>query len=412
MKDVGTIPVSESLKIALLSMATHKLRTILTLLGVVIAVMTLIAVVSVIEGLNVYVAERVADMGSNVFMLDRYGLITNAEEWLRIMRRNKKITLDDYRALREKCRLPQGFAASVETNTDIKYGNQSLYDVNVTGVTASMAGIDNVQMDRGRYLSSYEVDHAQPVCIIGADVADSLFPMLNPMGKLIRIGKTPFEVIGVAKRIGKVFGETQDNFAKIPISTFQKLYGSRRSVSIRVRVNNPGAMDEAMDEVRLHMRARHHLRYNDKDDFGIITSQSFTDLWNKMTGMIALVAIFVTSVFLVVGGIVIMNIMLSVVTERTREVGLRKSLGARRQDILLQFLFESTTMATLGGSLGVFLAYLGTKLMTALTPIPSTLPVWAVVTALAVSGTVGLIFGLYPANKAAKMDPIEALRSE
>lgn len=413
MKNKGTIPFYESLKISLLSLSTHKLRTGLTLLGMVIAVTTLIAVVAVIEGMDAYVKDRVANMGSNMFTLRRFGFITSSEEWLRQLRRNKRVTMADYQALREQCRLPQAMAGEIGgLLQDVKYGSQTMYDVGISGVTASMAGVDTIQIDYGRYIAPFDVDHARAVCVIGADVVDTLLAGLNPLGKQIKVGAIPYEIIGVAKRIGKVFGQTQDNFVKIPLSKHQKHYGTRTSINVWVRVDDPTYMQDAMDEVRLVMRTRHHLRYNDKDDFGIVTSQSFTDLWKKLTGGIAMVAVFVTSIFLVVGGIVIMNIMLSVVTERTREVGLRKSLGARRQDILVQFLIESVIMGAIGGAAGVLLAYIGTKVMSAFTPIPSALPIWAVVMALAVSSTVGAIFGIYPANKASKMDPIDALRAD
>lgn len=394
------------------SLSAHKLRTGLTLLGVIIAVSTLILVVSVVEGMNAYVSERVASLGSSVFTIQRFPIITNFDDWIRALRRNKILELVDYEAVRKTSRLASAVGAQTGTLSDIKYKSQTLYDVEVAGVTASMVNIDPIQIDYGRYLAPIDVDHSKYVCFIGSDIVENLFPNVNPLGKIVRIRGISFEVVGVAKKVGTVFGQTQDNFVKIPLSTHQKMFGSRRSIAILVKATTPALLNDTIDEARVIMRARHHLKYKDIDDFGVVTASTINDLWRDLTGGIALTAVAVTSVFLVVGGVVIMNIMIAVVSERTREIGIRKSLGARRRDILIQFLIESVVMSALGGAIGILLAYIGTKIMSAATPVPSSLPLWAVAVALLVSSLVGLFFGIYPANKAAKLDPIVALRYE
>ena len=405
--------LGESIKLALDTLRAHKLRSFLTLLGVIMAVTTLIAVVSVIEGMNRYIADRVANLGSNVFIVTRFGIITSAKEWVEAQKR-RRITMEDYVGLREGLKLARAVGAVTWWRSDLKAGSQSLYDVALCGVTPNMIHIGNEQVDFGRYISESDFEHHTYAAFVGRDVSDSLFPGANPLGKMITLKGQTLEVVGVAKRIGTVFGQSQDNFICLPLTTFLKMYGQNPnvSVSIEVQVLRPELMAEAQDEARLLMRARRHVRFGQKDDFGILSSDTIYSLWERLTGSIAAVAVGVTSIFLVVGGIVIMNIMLASVTERTHEIGIRKSLGARRKDILLQFLVESAALSTAGGVLGVLLAWTGTRIMAALTSIPSTLPLAAVATAILVSAAVGLFFGIYPASKAARLDPIAALRAE
>jgi len=288
-----------------------------------------------------------------------------------------------------------------------------LYDVAIRGVSPNIIHMGNEQVGEGRYITDFEFQHRSEVCFIGADIAENLFGGGSPMGKSVNIRGQNCEVIGVARRIGTVFNQSQDNFIHIPLTTFLKIYGTQRtSISIQVQALRPELMEQSQDEARLLMRARHHLPYNDKDDFGIVSSASIYQLWENLTGTIAAVAIGVTAIFLVVGGIVVMNIMLASVTERTHEIGIRKSLGARRRDILMQFLVEATALSTAGGVIGILIAFLGTRLMSVLTSVPSALPIPAAVTAVLISSAIGLFFGIYPASKAARLDPITALRSE
>ncbi len=405
--------LGESIKLALDTLRAHKLRSFLTLLGVIIAVTTLIAVVSVIEGMNRYIAERVANLGSNVFVITRFGIITSAKEWVEAQRR-RRISMEDYEGLRDGLKLARAVGAASWWRVDVKAGTQSLYEVGLRGVTPNMIQIGTEQVEVGRYISESDFEHRSYTAFVGHDVVDNLFPNSNPLGKTITLRGQTFEIVGVAKRIGTVFGQTQDNFLIVPLTTFLKLFGNHPNVSVSIQVQalRPELMADSQDEARLLMRARRHLRYSQKDDFGIVSSDSIYALWERLTGAIAAVAVGVTSVFLVVGGIVIMNIMLASVTERTHEIGIRKSLGARRKDILMQFLVESAALSTAGGVLGVLIAWVGIRVMSAVTSIPSSLPPAAVATAVLVSASVGLFFGIYPASKAARLDPIAALRSE
>ncbi len=406
------MPLRESIRLALDTLRAHKLRSFLTLLGIIIAVTTLIAVVSVIEGMNRYIAERVANLGSNVFFVNRFGIITSAKEWIQAQKR-RRVLMDDYYALRDGLKLASAVGASAWWRADVKSGNQSVYEVSIRGVTPNIIHIGTEQVGDGRYISESDFQHRSEVCFIGSDVAENLFGAASALDKTLVFKGQTFRVVGVAKKVGTVLGQSQDNFIHTPLTTFLKIFGANvTSISIQVQALRPELMLQAQDEARLLMRARRHLRYDQKDNFGIVSSESIYALWENLTGTIAAVAVGVTAVFLVVGGIVVMNIMLASVTERTHEIGIRKSLGARRRDILMQFLVEATALSTAGGLIGVLVAFLGTKVMGALTSIPSALPIPAVITAVLVSAAVGLFFGIYPASKAARLDPITALRSE
>lgn len=402
----------ESLKLALASLRAHKLRSFLTLLGVIFGVVTVVAVASVIEGANKYIAEKIADMGSNTLTIQKFGIITSFEEFLEANRRNKDLTLADVDYLRERLTLASYIGATGNTSTEVKYGNESMARVTVRGVTASMSNIDTVQPEFGRYIGEMEEERSRYVAMIGADVADRLYGRREVVGQEIKIEGLPFEIIGVAKAQGSVFGQSQDEFVVIPVTTFQKIWGARRSLNISVKGPDNVKTLDLQDQARMMMRTRHKLSYSDKDSFGIVTADAINDLFKSLTGVIATVALGVTSISLVVGGIVIMNIMLVAVTERTREIGIRKSLGARRKDILLQFLIESVVLSVCGGLIGLALAYGVKTLLVKFTPVPASMPLWAVIMALAVSSATGAIFGIYPAWKAARLDPIVALRAE
>jgi len=403
----------ESVLLALSSLRAHKLRSFLTLLGVIFGVMTVVAVAAVIEGFFRYVDRTVtADLGANTVLLDKFGIITSFEEFLNANRRNKDITLADAQYLQERMTLAQYIGVQSFSSAEVRSTNDKLTGINVKGNTPNMVYIDATQPDIGRYVNDTDNERRRYVAMIGVEVADKLFNTREAVGREIKVNGLPFEVIGVAKERGSTFGQSQDDFIIIPLSTHQKLFGTRQSLTVSIKGYDNGNMEDLQDQVRMLMRARHGLGYNEKDTFGFVTSEAINNFVQALFGIIAAVALGVTSISLVVGGIVIMNIMLVTVTERTREIGIRKSLGARRKDILLQFLIESTTLSLVGGAIGLGLAYVISWLLVKFSPIPAELPIWAAFLAIGVSSGVGIIFGLYPAWKAAKLDPIVALRAE
>lgn len=405
----------ESFLLALSSLRAHKLRSFLTLLGVIFGVMTVVAVAAVIEGFFRYVDRTVtADLGANTIIVDKYGMITSFEEFIAANKRNKNLTVEDVAYLRERLTLSQAEAIGAQdsNNAEIRSENEKLTNINVRGNTASMINIDTIQPEYGRYIGDTDDSNRRYAAFIGVEVADKLFNKRDVVGREIKIDGLPFEVVGVAKEQGSFFGQSRDDFVVIPLSTYQKMWGSRGSVSISVKAPDGANLKEIEDQVRLLMRARHRLNYSDKDTFGVVTAEAINGFIQAIFGLVAAVALGVTSISLVVGGIVIMNIMLVTVTERTREIGIRKSLGARRKDILTQFLVESTVLSLVGGLIGLLLAYGISQLLRRFTPVPAELPVWAGALAIGVSSGVGLVFGSYPAWKAAKLDPIVALRAE
>jgi putative ABC transport system permease protein len=408
------MPFTEALKLALSAILGHKLRSFLTLLGVIFGVATVIVVVSLVEGFNTYVDEKIADIGTNAFAVRKYSIddFSSVEALNAARRRNKDITLEDAEALRARGGAIQDVAAKADRLGDVKYGATSLRRIHISATTPNVADIERIEASAGRYFNKGEDDVRRPVCFIGADVAEKLFPTSEPLGQTIRIDGRAFEVIGVGKALGSVFGQPRDMYVAMPLSTFLAFYGSRRSLSVSVTSTSEKAYQDAIDEARMVMRTRRKLSSNEKDNFGIVTPSAINELRDKIFGTIQIAAIGVTSISLVVGGIVIMNIMLVSVSERTKEIGIRKSIGARRIDILKQFLAESTILSLLGGSIGIAIAYTLAKLVSVLTPVPTNLPFLAVTAALFVSATVGLISGVYPAWRAAGLDPIEALRAE
>jgi putative ABC transport system permease protein len=408
------MPFLEALKLALAAILGHKLRSFLTLLGVIFGVATVIVVVSLVEGFNHYVDEKIADIGTNAFAVRKYSIddFSSVEALNAARRRNKDIRLEDAQALRERGGAIADVGATADRLGEVKYGPTTLSRIHISATTANMADIQRIEASSGRYFIKGEDDTRRTVTFIGSDVADKLFPHSDPLGQTIRIDGHVFQVVGVGKTLGSVFGQSRDNYVAVPLSTFLALYGSRRSLSVSVISTSEATYQDAVDEARTVMRIRRRLGPSEKDNFGIITPSAINELRDKIFGTIQVAAIGVTSISLVVGGIVIMNIMLVSVTERTKEIGLRKSIGARRGDILKQFLAESTMLSLFGGAIGISIAYALAKLVAVLTPVPTALPWLAVTFALFVSASVGLVSGVYPAWRAARLDPIEALRAE
>jgi len=409
----GSMNLTEAVAIATSSLWAHKLRSALTLLGVVIGVAAVIAVVSLINGANQYVATRVFRLGADVFGLSKQpSIITNVDDWLEFQKR-KRIDNDDYLAVKELCKSCKGIGASLGGRIEVRSGTNSLKDTNLRAWTPEMAELYDVDLTEGRHITDADLQSASATCVIGTDIVDNLIPGVDPIGKEIRWNNIPCTVIGVGKKEGSSLGTSLDNWIIMPLTSYQNQFGAQTdSLRVTIRAGSAGKIQDSVDEVRQIMRGRRHLSFNAKDSFAIETSDSFLSLWKDISSSFFVVTIAIASISLVVGGIVIMNIMLVSVTERTREIGVRKALGARRGDILLQFLIESATIALIGGAIGVVGGVLTAKLVSIVTPLPAAVQLWSVIGGLIVALSVGLFFGTYPASKASKLDPVEALRSE
>jgi len=389
------------------------LRSFLTLLGVVIATTTLIVVMSVINGMNLYIADHIANLGANVFIVHQYKWAQGYEAWLKARRRNQPIRIEDFEFLRDTLKGYKNIGAEAwmnSSNNEARYKGRTIYEVEISGQTPNMIDIGQIKVASGRYLNDTDYTHESMVCFVGQDLVDEFFPNVDPLGKEVQVNGIPFRIIGVAEKLGTMFGQSQDNFVDIPLTTFRKVFRSRPSLAVSVQASNSPQMAVLEDETRALMRARRHTPYNEDDTFGINASETLMESWHRLTGSIFAVTIGIVAVFMVVGGIVIMNIMLASVTERTHEIGIRKSLGARRRDILMQFVIESAMMAASGGAIGVLLAFLVSKVVDVF--FTSSVPLSAVLVGLFLSTAVGLFFGIYPAQKAANLEPIEALRTE
>jgi putative ABC transport system permease protein len=408
-----SMALGEAINIATASLWAHKMRSVLTLLGVVIGVTSVIAVVSLINGLNDYVAAAISsNLSADVFMVNRApSNITSVDQWAESQKR-KKFHLDDYEALRDNCHRCVAVAASLNKGGSVKYGTNTLDQSAILGFTHEMPEVYSRELAEGRYYTRLDVARHAAVCDVGWDIPDKLIPGTDPIGKIIHVDSGECEIIGVAKKRGSTMGQSQDDWVIMPITTYQDIYGANDSVRLWVKAAGRNAMEPTMDEVRMLLRARRHVEYKDPDDFAMETNQSFLQLWGSISNTFFGVTIGIASISLIVGGIVIMNIMLVSVTERTREIGLRKSLGARQADIRMQFLIESATIAAVGGAVGVLLGIILAKIVSLTTSLPSSVQIWSVLMGLIVATSVGLFFGVYPASKAARLDPVVALRQE
>jgi putative ABC transport system permease protein len=407
--------LAEAIRIALQSLWANKLRSALTLLGVVIGVAAVIAVVTFVNGINGYVAEKIFNLGADVFIVFKVSpAVTNVDHFLEGEKR-KDLTMEDFDAVAAACHHCAYVGAALrDSNGHVKYGLQEIKDTTVQGLTPEMAGIYDVDLASGRMLNQTDVDNKSAVAVVGPDIVDNLMPGIDPLGKEIRIDGWVYRVIGVTKKKGKTLGQSLDNYAMIPISSYLKQYGvHNNSVRISGKAIGVGpALTAAIDETRATLRARRHDVPGADDSFDVETNASLLGIWSNFSGTFFVAMIGIAAISLIVGGIVIMNIMLVSVTERTREVGIRKALGARRSDVLLQFLIESATLALVGGLIGVLFGIAFAKIVTAIIGMPSAIKLWAVAAGLLVSASVGVFFGVYPARKAASLDPITALRFE
>lgn len=406
------ITAREAFWIALAALHGHKLRSFLTLLGVVIATTTLIVVMSVVNGMNLYIADHIANLGTNTFVLHQFQWAQGFESFLKARRRNLPIRVEDYEYLKDRLQNYEhiGALANLNPSPIARYKSHRIEEITLNGLTASFADIGREKIQYGRYISESDYQRSARVCIIGQDLVEKLFPNVDPLEKELLIGGLPFRVIGVAERVGSTFGQSQDNFAFIPLTTFRSIWVGRPELLVYVKAPDSRHMMELQDEVRALMRARRHVPYREDDTFGINASDTLMGAWQNLTGTIFAVTIGLVAVFMVVGGVVIMNIMLASVTERTHEIGIRKSVGARSRDILWQFIIESGVMAGVGGVAGVLLAILIAYIVNMF--FIATVPLSAMIVGVSLSASVGLFFGIYPARKAARLEPIEALRTE
>jgi putative ABC transport system permease protein len=403
----------EAFKLALQSLWANKMRTILTLIGVVMGVASVIMVITLVSGANRYVATKLSGYGADVFTVTRMAsVIFTPEDYFRYQKR-KIIRMEDYQAVRDGCTQCSEVGAFLYKSTNVVANGHSSNNTEVRGYTWTMLSLNNINIALGRGFTPVDEEHATHDAIVGYDIVDNLLGQGDPIGKEIRVDGFPYTVVGVGERQGKTLGQSQDNWVAVPITMYQQIYGYNDSVDIYARVaGGADSMERAIDQARVLLRTRRHVAPGTPDDFELETNDTFVDIWKQISSLFASVVLGLASIALVVGGVVIMNIMLVSVTERTREIGVRKALGAKQRDVLLQFLIESATMALTGGAIGVMCGVLVGKLITVVIGFPTSVPLWAIFLGLFLAGAVGIFFGVYPASKAAKLDPVVALRAE
>jgi putative ABC transport system permease protein len=407
------LAIGDNLRLSLDALRAHKLRAVLTIIGLTMGVATLITVMTLVQGANVYVEEKIANLGTNVFQLSRIPFAVTDFNAVVKARRNKFVTLDDVHAVAEECRECLYVGAQATTSVRVRYQDHELQDINMIGQTPAMVDIDTRTLDRGRYFTAAEDQRAVDVCLIGDALVQEFFSGIDPIGKVIRVAHEEFIVIGTYEKIGSILGQEQDNFVIIPMGTFVRMRGSRFSVIIQVKATGgEQVFQRAQDEARVVMRARRHIVGNKPEDFFIGTADSYIALWQSISSAFFSVFIMVSSISAVVGGIVIMNVMLVSVTERTKEIGVRRAVGATQQDILRQFLAESVMQCLMGGLIGIIFGFACALAMRQFTSFPASVQTWVAVMGVVLSSAIGLFFGIYPAVRASRLDPVVALRAE
>jgi putative ABC transport system permease protein len=403
----------EAFRLALQSLWGNKLRSILTLIGVVMGVASVIMVITLVNGANKYVSTKLSGYGADVFTVTRMSsVIFTPEEYFKFQKR-KIMRFEDYQAVRDNCTDCAEVGALLNKETTVVANGKSSNNTGVRGYTWTMLSLNNIDIAVGRGFTPADEEHATKNVIVGYDIVDNLLGNGDPIGKEIRVDGIPYTIVGVGDRQGKTLGQSQDNWVAVPITTYQQTYGYNDSVDIYSRANGDAqVMERAKDEVRVLMRTRRHNTPGQPDDFELETNDTFLDIWKQISSLFATIVLGLASIALVVGGVVIMNIMLVAVTERTREIGVRKALGAKQRDVMMQFLIESAFLSLVGGAFGVLGGVVVGKLITLVVGFPTAVPIWAIFLGLFLATAVGIFFGVYPASKAAKLDPVVALRSE
>ncbi len=403
----------EAFKLALQSLWANKMRTVLTLIGVVMGVASVIMVITLVQGAKRYISTKLSGYGADVFEVARMpSVILTPEDYFKFQKR-KIIRIEDYQAVRADCADCSEVGAELTTTTNVVFNGHSSNNTVVRGYTWTMLSLNNINIAEGRGFTPADENHATHNAIVGYDIVANLINPGDPIGKVIRADGIPYTIVGVAEPQGTAFGQSEDNWVAVPITTYQQIYGGNDSVEIYARATGGAeGMEQAKDQVRVVMRTLRHDGPGDDDDFELESNDTFLNLANQFLGLFAWVVMGLASIALVVGGVVIMNIMLVTVTERTREIGVRKALGARQRDVLLQFLIESAAMALAGGLFGVLGGILVGKLITLIVGFPTAVPLWAILLGLLLATSVGIFFGVYPASKAARLDPVAALRAE
>jgi putative ABC transport system permease protein len=406
------LALADNLSLSLDALRQHKLRAVLTVIGLTMGVATLITVMTLVQGANVYVEQKIARLGTDVFQVAKTPfLVTDFNQVIKALR-YKNLYMDDARAIADSCPDCQAVGASVSGVARAQYRDKELNDINFIGHTPNMAGIDSRIVLEGRYFTDSENQRSSYVCVIGDDLVQQLFLGVAPVGQVLRVDNQEFTVIGTIERIGSVLGQDQDTFAIVPMNTYLRMRGARSSITIQAKTGSGTAFEDAQDEARLALRTRRHVLAGAEDDFFIGTKDSYISLWQSISSAFFAVFIMVSSISAVVGGVVIMNVMLVSVTERTKEIGIRRAMGATQQDIMHQFLSESVIQCLIGGAVGILFGFLCAVALRTFTSFPASVQTWVAILGLVLSSVIGLFFGIYPATRAAKLDPVVALRAE